>query len=64
MPEEGYSQSRNGEDEVKKTLQIAIHDQETFGWMHLLIDDDAEAALVFLQVHFILTILTITYSGF
>ena len=52
LPEEGYPESQSGEVEVKKTLQVAVKDQDIIELMRILMDDDAEAALVFLKTHF------------
>ncbi len=37
---------------VKKGIQLAIDDQELIELMRIMMDDDAEAALVFLKTHF------------
>jgi hypothetical protein len=37
---------------MKKTLQVAIEDEELIELMRILMDDDAEAALTFLKAHF------------
>jgi len=37
---------------VKKTLQVALEDQEIIELMRVLMDDDAEGALDFLKTHF------------
>lgn len=37
---------------MKKTLQVALEDQEIIELMRILLDNDAEAALVFLKTHF------------
>ncbi len=37
---------------MKKTLQVALEDQEIIELMRILMDDDAEGALEFLKNHF------------
>lgn len=37
---------------MKKTLQVAIEDEDIIELMRIMMDDDAEAALVFLKTHF------------
>ena len=37
---------------MKKTLQVAVEDQDIIELMRILMDNDAEAALVFLKSHF------------
>lgn len=37
---------------MKKTLQIAVEEQDIIELMRILMDDDAEVALVFLKTHF------------
>ena len=37
---------------MKKTLQVAIEDGDIIELMRIMMDDDAEAALVFLKTHF------------
>jgi hypothetical protein len=36
---------------MKKTLQLIVEDEEIIELMRILMDDDAEAALVFLKTH-------------
>lgn len=43
--------SGGGED-VKKSVHIALGDQEIVELMRILIDEDAEGALLFLKLHF------------
>lgn len=42
-------QGRTG---MKKSLQVALEDEEIIELMRILMDDDAEAALAFLKKHF------------
>ena len=37
---------------MKKTLSIVVEDQDIIELIRILMDDDAEGALVFLKVHF------------
>jgi len=37
---------------MKKALQVALEDSEVIELMRILIDEDAESALIFLQTHF------------
>ena len=37
---------------MKKTLQVALEDQEIIELMRVLIDNDADGALTFLKTHF------------
>ncbi len=37
---------------MKKALNLILEDQELIELMRILIDDDAEGALVFLKTHF------------
>jgi hypothetical protein len=37
---------------MKKTLQVALEDQEIIELMRVLLDDDAQGALDFLKIHF------------
>jgi hypothetical protein len=37
---------------MKKTLQVALEDPDVIELMRILMDEDAEGALMFLQTHF------------
>jgi hypothetical protein len=37
---------------MKKTLQVALEDADVLELMRILLDKDAEGALIFLQTHF------------
>jgi hypothetical protein len=37
---------------MKKTLQVALEDADVLELMRILLDEDAEGALIFLQTHF------------
>jgi hypothetical protein len=37
---------------MKKMLQVIVDDEDIIELMRVLMDDDAEAALVFLKTHF------------
>lgn len=37
---------------MKNTLQVSVEDQDFIELMRILMDDDTEAALVFLKTHF------------
>ncbi len=37
---------------MKKALNLALEDDEVIELMRILLDDDAEGALVFLKTHF------------
>jgi hypothetical protein len=37
---------------MKKALQVALEDSEVIELMRILMDEDAEGALIFLQTHF------------
>jgi hypothetical protein len=37
---------------MKKTLQVAVGDADVIELMRILLDEDAEGALIFLQTHF------------
>jgi hypothetical protein len=37
---------------MKKTLQVALEDTDVIELMRILLDEDAEGALIFLQAHF------------
>jgi hypothetical protein len=37
---------------MKKALQVALEDSEVIELMRILMDEDAESALIFLQGHF------------
>jgi hypothetical protein len=37
---------------MKKALQVALEDSEVIELMRILLDEDAEGALMFLQTHF------------
>jgi hypothetical protein len=52
LPEEGGSDPQEGTGEMKKTLQVALEDQEIIELMRILLDEDAEGALDFLRTHF------------
>ena len=52
LPEEGGSDRQEGTGEMKKTLQVALEDQEIIELMRILLDEDAEGALDFLRTHF------------
>jgi hypothetical protein len=40
------------EESMKKGLHVALDDEEIIELMRILMDDDAEAALIFLKKHF------------
>jgi hypothetical protein len=44
LSEEGDSNPKSGEAELKKTLQVALEDQEIIELMRILMDYDAEGA--------------------
>ena len=52
LPEKGEASPPQGEQEVKKSLQIVVEDQDLIELMRVLMDDDAEGALAFLEAHF------------
>ncbi len=37
---------------MKKALQVALEDSDVIELMRILLDEDAEGALIFLQTHF------------
>ena len=37
---------------MKKALQVALEDSEVIELIRILLDEDAEGALMFLQMHF------------
>ncbi|MDO9128799.1 MAG: hypothetical protein Q7U34_02935 [Anaerolineales bacterium] len=37
---------------MKKALQVALEDSDVIELMRILLDEDAEGALMFLQTHF------------
>jgi len=37
---------------MKKTINLILEDQDVIELLRILIDDDAESALVFLKTHF------------
>lgn len=43
---------KKGDEEVRKTLQVVVEDQDLIELMRVLMDGDAEDALVFLKAHF------------
>jgi hypothetical protein len=52
LPEEGYQNPTDRDNEMKKTLQVALEDREIIELMRILMDDDTEGALNFLKTHF------------
>jgi len=52
LPEKKDSSPQNGAEEMKKTLHVALEDQDIIELMRVLMDDDAEGALDFLKTHF------------
>ncbi len=37
---------------MKKTLQVALEDKDVIELMRILMDEDTEGALIFLETHF------------
>jgi len=48
LPELPLQARRN----MKKALQVALEDSDIIELMRILLDEDAEGALIFLQTHF------------
>ncbi len=44
LSDEGDSNPKSGEAELKKTLQVTLEDQEIIELMRILMDDDTEDA--------------------
>jgi len=44
LSDEGDSNPKSGEAELKKTLQVALEDQEIIELVRILMDDDTEDA--------------------
>lgn len=42
---------KKGDEEVRKTLQVVVEDQDLIELMRVLMDEDAEGALDFLKTH-------------
>ncbi len=47
-----FELSRKAKRNMKKTLHVALEDSDVIELMRILMDEDAEGALMFLQMHF------------